>query len=50
MFLPMFALVFVVTLAVGLFSGPRKAVVLGWLGTAYLLPYWFGRYYGYITE
>ena len=40
MFFPLFALVFIATLTAGLRGGASRAVAIGWVGAAFLLPFW----------
>ena len=40
MFYALFAVSFLGTLLVGLKSGARRAVAIGWVGTAFLMPFW----------
>ncbi|MFO0822175.1 MAG: hypothetical protein U0792_03490 [Gemmataceae bacterium] len=40
MFFALAALVFFVTLTAGQRGGPRRAVAVGWVGAAFLVPYW----------
>ena len=49
MFYLLFGTVFLVTLAVGRKDGPRRAVAFGWLGTAFLLPFWLQSGVGSMT-